>query len=143
MMTNEMILALIGGVLIGLAATILLLFNGKIAGNSGMIASLVNRFRGGEHWRGFFLLGLLAGTVVYRVLFPDTFEITVDASLPAIILGGLLVGFGTRLGNGCTAGHGVCGIARFSKRSIVATCVFMAAGILTVYLTRHVVGGGM
>ncbi len=131
--------ALIGGLLIGLAATMLLLVNGRIAGISGIAGGLVKQAQGEVAWRLLFVLGLVIGAGAYGLLAPVPIEI--DASLPVVVLGGLLVGFGTQLGRGCTSGHGVCGIARLSPRSIVATLVFMVSAGVTVYLVRHVIGG--
>ena len=134
--------ALLGGALIGLAAVLLMLLNGRIAGVSGIAGRLlVPRALppGDAAWRVLFLVGLVIGAGVYGLLAPVTIEVPV--SWPALAIGGLLVGFGTQLGNGCTSGHGVCGIARLSPRSIVATLVFMASAIVTVFVTRHVIGG--
>lgn len=132
--------ALIGGGLIGLAAAVLLLFNGRIAGISGIVGDLLRPVGGDWGWRVAFVLGLIAGPLVYQLIAGRILSVTIDAQLPILIVGGFLVGFGTNLGSGCTSGHGVCGIARLSPRSIVATAVFMAAGGLTVYVSRHVVG---
>lgn len=131
--------ALLGGALIGLAVTLLLLLNGRIAGVSGIAGALLNSAPGEVAWRVLFLLGLMIGAGAYGLISPVT--IRIDASLPVLVLGGLLVGFGTQLGRGCTSGHGVCGIARLSPRSIAATLVFMISAGVTVYLVRHVVGG--
>lgn len=132
--------ALIGGALIGLAASILLLFHGKVAGISGIFGGLVTNAAD----RGFrlsFLGGLVFAGVLARVVVPSSFATTWSASLPVALVAGLLVGFGTQLGGGCTSGHGVCGISRMSKRSVVATVAFMATGFLTVFVARHVLGG--
>lgn len=131
--------ALLGGALIGVAATLLLLLNGRIAGVSGIAGGLLRPATGDVIWRALFLLGLMIGAGGYGLV--DQVPIRIDASLPILVLGGLLVGFGTQLGRGCTSGHGVCGIARLSPRSIVATLVFMISAGLTVYLVRHVIGG--
>jgi len=131
--------ALLGGALIGVAATLLLLLNGRIAGVSGIAGGLLRPATGDVAWRALFLLGLMIGAGGYGLV--DLVPIRIDASLPILVLGGLLVGFGTQLGKGCTSGHGVCGIARLSRRSIVATLVFMISAGLTVYLVRHVIGG--
>jgi uncharacterized protein len=130
--------ATIGGVLIGLSAVMLLALNGRIAGISGIAGALVRAPRSDAGWRIMFLLGLLGGAGIYGL----TVEVPVqiDASPWVVIAGGLLVGLGTQLGSGCTSGHGVCGIARLSPRSIVATLVFMAIAILTVFITRHLLG---
>ncbi|MBM3503987.1 MAG: YeeE/YedE family protein [Alphaproteobacteria bacterium] len=132
--------ALIGGALIGLAAAGFVLLNGRIAGVSGVLAGLLPPTRGDSAWRLMFLIGLLVGALIYRVAvdFSDTVSFTGNGWL--LVGGGLLVGFGTRLGGGCTSGHGVCGISRLSPRSLVATAIFMAGGIATVYVARHWVG---
>ena len=128
----------VGGVLIGLAAVLLLIANGRIAGVSGILGGLLARTQGDTSWRVAFVFGLLLGAIAYWVMHGERFAMELQASLPITIAAGLLVGFGTRMGSGCTSGHGVCGIARFSKRSTVATVVFMAAGIATVFVMRHV-----
>ena len=128
----------LGGMLIGLAAVLLLLANGRIAGISGIVGGLLTRVRGDIIWRITFVLGMWLGALVYWGARGQMFEVQTVAGWPLMLLGGLLVGCGTRMGSGCTSGHGVCGIARFSKRSTVATLVFMATGILTVFVTRHV-----
>jgi len=132
--------ALLGGLLIGLAATLLWLTNGRIAGISGIVGNLPTSRAGDIFWRVSFLVGLVAAPLVYSAV-AGTPIVRLDAGVPAIIGGGLLVGFGTRLGGGCTSGHGVCGLARRSRRSVVATGLFMAAGFLTVFFVRHVRGG--
>jgi uncharacterized protein len=128
---------LIGGVLIGLATTLMLLLNGRIAGISGIVGGLLARKGSEVGWRAVFVAGLLLGAFIYMLATGGAFPVRVEASLPVMVVAGLLVGFGTRLGSGCTSGHGVSGIARFSKRSIVATLVFMGSGIITVFLTHH------
>ncbi len=132
--------ALVGGLLIGLAANVLWLANGRIAGISGIVGNLPSARSGDIDWRIAFLAGLIVTPVFYAAVAGKP-AIALDAALPSIVLGGLLVGFGTRLGGGCTSGHGVCGLARFSPRSLVATCLFMAAGFLTVFFVRHFAGG--
>ena len=128
---------LIGGVLIGLAAVLLLALNGRIAGISGILNGLVTSGDRSERlWRLLFILGLLTGPAIYR-LFYGPLRMQVETSIPVLLGAGLLVGFGTRLGSGCTSGHGVCGIARLSPRSMLATAIFMLFGIFTVYLTKH------
>lgn len=127
--------ALTGGVLIGAAAALLLVFNGRIAGISGILGGLLKPTASDSAWRVCFLLGLAASPWVYSQAFAlPVAQVSQDAGL--LIIAGLLVGFGTRLGGGCTSGHGVCGIARLSPRSVVATMVFMATAMLTVYF-RH------
>ena len=131
--------AFLGGCLIGLAVSVLLYFNGTIAGNSGMVSGLWTVLQDQAWWKIFYLAGLVLGVLVFKVLLQEP-EYILNQSNMLVILAGLLVGYGTRLGGGCTSGHGICGIARFSKRSITATMVFMAAGILTVFLMR-ILGG--
>jgi uncharacterized membrane protein YedE/YeeE len=132
--------ALLGGMLIGLSAVLMLGFNGRITGISGIVGHLPSS-RGHElAWRLVFTLGLLGGVVCYAALSSDGLSLNVDASLPKMLLAGLIVGGGTRLGRGCTSGHGVCGIGRLSSRSIAATAVFMGVAGMTVFVSRHVVG---
>ena len=128
---------LLGGMLIGLATTLMLLLNGRIAGVSGIVGGLLTRKGSEVGWRAMFVAGLLLGALVYMLATGGALLVRIEASLPIVVVAGLLVGFGTRLGSGCTSGHGVSGLARFSKRSIVATSVFMGAGIVTVFLTHH------
>ena len=131
--------ALIGGILIGLAAAILVLMNGRIAGISGIVGGLTRPKPGEIAWRVAFLAGLLTAPFTYAA-FSSLPRVTIDASYPQLIAAGLLVGLGTRYGSGCTSGHGVCGISRLSPRSVVATLTFMAAGFLMVFVMRHVIG---
>jgi uncharacterized protein len=135
--------ALAGGILIGLAATLLLLFNGRIAGISGMMSGLIKAERPELFWRLAFLIGIMLGAFLFQQLKPDLYQPRANFPIWLLALGGFLVGFGTRMGNGCTSGHAVCGIARFSIRSIVATITFMATGFLTVYIMRHVLEIGL
>lgn len=133
--------AAIGGGLIGLSAVLLMLLNGRIAGITGVFAGLIDPVSNDRAWRATFIAGLilapLSATLIgYTLPVPK-----MPASWVTITVAGLLVGFGTRLSNGCTSGHGICGIARLSPRSLVATGVFMVAAIIVVALTRHVVGG--
>ena len=130
--TNEIIMATVGGMMIGLAVTIMLLFKGRVTGISGITYNTLVGQPGDGFWRASFLLGLLAGGLILSLVFPQSLENTLDFSWARFAVAGLLVGFGTKLGSGCTSGHGVCGISRFSLRSIIATLTFMAAGILTV-----------
>lgn len=134
--------ALIGGALIGLAASLFLLTHGKVAGISGLYAGLLRRGTSDRSTPLAFIAGLLLAGAAMRTLFPGLFEASYGGSLTVALAAGLLVGFGTQLGNGCTSGHGVCGISRLSPRSLVATGTFMATGFLTVLLTQHVFGGG-
>jgi uncharacterized membrane protein YedE/YeeE len=134
--------AAIGGALIGLAAAMLLLLNGRIAGVAGILSRLLPPQPGDAAWRLYFLGGLIAGALVWRIASGQTAaDLVFEATWPMLIIGGLLVGAGTRIGNGCTSGHGVCGIGRLSPRSLVATLTFMVAGMATVYVVRHVWGG--
>ena len=128
--------ALAGGVLIGLAVTMLLLLNGRIAGISGIVGGLLRPVKGDLGWRLAFVAGLVAAPLLFR-LWTALPPVQVDAGWGTLIVAGLLVGIGTRYGSGCTSGHGVCGISRWSPRSLVATVLFMAAGFLTVYFVRH------
>jgi uncharacterized membrane protein YedE/YeeE len=128
--------ALMGGALLGVAVTVLLLWNGRIAGISGILGGLLQPKAGNIAWRVAFILGLMASPLVYS-LFTELPSIEIEADLPILVLAGLLVGIGTRYGAGCTSGHGVCGLARFSLRSLVATLSFMFAGFITVWLVRH------
>ncbi len=126
--------SLAGGMLIGLACILFLILNGRIAGISGIVGKLA----AGEHAFGnvAFVLGLLAGTVLFVGLYGHWPTVTITATLPVILVAGLLVGFGARMGSGCTSGHGVMGLARFSKRSFVAVVTFLVAGIVTVTFLR-------
>jgi len=136
------LIALLGGALIGLSASLLLLFNGRIAGISGIAGGLLSqRTRAEWAWRATFLLGLVGGGFLLRAFWPQLLGAPVAPGAAWVVAAGLLVGFGTRLGNGCTSGHGVCGVARGARRSIVATMTFMATGAATVFLIRHVLGG--
>ena len=128
---------LIGGLLIGLAAALLLLLNGRLSGISGIVGGLLAPKSSDASWRVVFVAGLLLGAFIYVLATGDAMLVRMQASLPVLVVAGLLVGFGTRLGSGCTSGHGVCGIARLSRRSIVATSVFFGVAMLTVFLTRH------
>jgi uncharacterized membrane protein YedE/YeeE len=129
---------LIGGLLIGLATVLMMLLHGRIAGISGIVGGLLARNGSEVGWRAVFVVGLLLGAFVYMLAIGGVLPVRIEASLPVMVVAGLLVGFGTRLGSGCTSGHGISGIARFSKRSVVATLVFMGAAIVTVYITGHV-----
>ena len=137
------IASLAGGVLIGIAAMILLLGNGRIAGISGIVSRLLPPNTGSSSLaEGIaFLGGLLLAFPLYRLVTGDTPEQVISGNYPLLVAAGLLVGFGTVLGSGCTSGHGVCGISRLSARSIAATAIFMATGFATVFMLRHVVGG--
>jgi uncharacterized membrane protein YedE/YeeE len=132
--------ALLGGACIGLGAVLLMLFLGRIAGIAGIVGGLFGFNREEAGWRAAFVLGLIAGPLIVALVQGALPVVTLDAAPPLIVAGGLLVGFGTRLGNGCTSGHGVCGLARLSARSFVATLVFMAVAALVVFVRRHVLG---
>ena len=129
---------LIGGLLIGLAVALMLLLNGRIAGVSGIVSGLATPKTGDTGWRAAFVIGLPLGALVYVLVVGEAAPVDVLASPLAILGGGLLVGFGTRMGTGCTSGHGLCGLALLSRRSVVATAVFFGVAMLTVFLTRHV-----
>jgi len=128
--------ALAGGLLIGLAAAALILFNGRIAGISGIAGGLLRPARGDAGWRIAFLIGLVAAPLVYLLGAPLP-AVRVEAGTAILVVAGLLVGIGTRYGAGCTSGHGVCGLSRLSPRSLAATAAFMLAGFATVFVTRH------
>lgn len=133
--------SLIGGLLIGLAASLLVIFRGKIAGISGMLGALMEtQSTPPDHhlWRALFLIGLMSASFVYQ-LFAPLPESVISASVSKLIVAGLLVGFGTRMGSGCTSGHGICGLSRLSPRSLVATLSFMFAGFVVCYLLLHVI----
>jgi uncharacterized membrane protein YedE/YeeE len=129
--------SLAGGVLIGLAAALLLFFNGRIAGISGILGGLLRPVRGDAGWRIAFVLGLVVAPLTWG-LFAALPVVRIEAGNVTLIVAGLLVGLGTRYGSGCTSGHGVCGLARLSPRSMVATAAFMLAGFACVYIVRHV-----
>lgn len=131
--------ALAGGVLIGIAAAMFALLNGRIAGISGVLGGLLRPSSGDTAWRVAFVLGLVGAPLVY-LLFAALPKPQIDAGYGELILAGLLVGAGTRYGSGCTSGHGVCGLSRLSPRSLVATAAFMGAGFVTVFVTRHLLG---
>ena len=133
--------AAIGGALIGLAAVLLMRLNGRIAGVTGIFAGFIDPFSTDRAWRATFVAGLIAAPLSAALLGYTIPIPHMPVSFVTIAAGGLLVGFGTRLSNGCTSGHGVCGIARLSPRSITATAIFMAAAIAVVAVMRHVIGG--
>lgn len=132
--------SLAGGLLIGLAAALFVLFNGRIAGISGILGGLLLAPSPDRLWRIAFLAGMIGAPAIW-MLFHSLPPLTIDAGYPMIILAGLLVGFGTRYGSGCTSGHGVCGLSRLSPRSLAATLSFMGAGFITVFIVRHLLGG--
>jgi len=132
--------SLLGGILIGLASAILVIFRGKIAGISGILGGLIdlhNSANSHRLWRGLFLIGLLSSSFVYEFFAPLP-ESNISASLGTLIAAGLLVGFGTRMSSGCTSGHGICGLSRLSLRSLIATISFMFSGFVVCYLFLHV-----
>lgn len=131
--------ALAGGVLIGVAAALFVLLNGRIAGISGILSGLLRPSRGDAAWRAAFIAGLIAAPLAWLVFAPLP-TVQIDAGYGALVVAGLLVGIGTRYGSGCTSGHGVCGVSRLSPRSLVATASFMAAGFVTVFVLRHLLG---
>src|SRR5215471_13426354 len=133
--------ALLGGLLIGIASALLMLLNGRVAGISGILGGALARSADDKAWRLAFLAGLIVAPILIRVVGQAVPEPQMTANWLVVVAAGLLVGFGARLGGGCTSGHGVCGIARLSARSIAATALFMAAAIAVVALTHHVFGG--
>lgn len=140
---DSWIRAAVGGAMIGIAAALMFGLNGRIAGVSGVLGGLLfDRKAGDTPWRSLFLAGLVLGALLMGALRPDLAQSALQTGWVGMIAAGLIVGFGTRMGSGCTSGHGVCGIARLSRRSILATCTFMAAGFATVFVLRHLLGGG-
>uniref|UniRef100_UPI0040484FBE YeeE/YedE family protein n=1 Tax=Methylotuvimicrobium sp. KM2 TaxID=3133976 RepID=UPI0040484FBE len=135
--------AFLGGTLIGLAATLLLWLNGRMAGVSGIMHRLLNSSKPEWLWRFNFLIGLVLGALLFNWFNPGFFTPRSDYPYGLLAVGGFLVGFGTRMGSGCTSGHGICGIANGSLRSITATLIFMISGVVTVYCIRHIVGVGV
>lgn len=131
--------SLAGGLMIGLATAMFLMFNGRIAGISGIVGGLLKPSQGDISWRIAFVAGLVLSPLVFAFVSPLP-KVHVEASYPVLIVAGVLVGIGTRYGSGCTSGHGVCGLSRRSPRSMVATIAFMFAGFVTVYFVRHLVG---
>ena len=131
--------SLVGGLIIGLATVLFLMFNGRIAGISGIVGGLLNPRKADILWRIAFVAGLVLSPLIFDLVsfLP---KVQIDANYPVLIVAGLLVGIGTRYGSGCTSGHGVCGLSRRSTRSMVATITFMLAGFVTVYIIRHLIG---
>lgn len=131
--------SLAGGILVGLAAAVFILMNGRVLGISGILGGLLPPRAGDSSWRIAFLLGIFSAPLAYGWLAPDGFTQAprIDAGYGLLVIAGLLVGLGTRYGSGCTSGHGVCGLARLSPRSLVATLTFMATGFVVVYVIRH------
>jgi len=134
--------ALIGGILIGISSAILLWLIGQFAGISGIAGEILNFEQGDLQWRIYFIVGLIGGVALYRLGGGPLQEIEITASLPLLLGGGLLTGIGTRMGGGCTSGHGVCGIARLSTRSIVATVIFVVTAGVTVFAISLFQGAG-
>ena len=139
---HPLVVTLLGGVLIGLSAAWLLLANGRIAGISGILSGLFEQRDDSTHWRFLFVIGLLIGGGILAFFQPSRIVVPEGRSLFAIVVAGVLVGFGTRMGSGCTSGHGVCGLARFSKRSLIATLSFMFTGFMTATFIG-LLGGGI
>ncbi len=133
----------IGGALLGTSAAMLLLLNGRVAGISGIFSGLLVPSRGEIAWRALFVAGLFGGGLLMARLRPESFANSLPRSTAALLAAGLLVGFGTRLANGCTSGHGLCGVSRFSRRSVAATATFMATGFATAFVIRHFLGGAL
>lgn len=131
-------ISLVGGLLLGTSTVVLLLGIGRIAGISGIVSSVLKP-KNIEMWQILFIAGLIVAPLLYSLVRPLP-DIEITTSLPLLLVAGLLVGFGTRLGSGCTSGHGICGNARLSKRSMAATATFMLFGVVTVYVGRHVLG---
>jgi uncharacterized protein len=141
MQEMDALAALSGGALIGAAAVLLMLSQGRIAGIAGISGGLIGAERGDIGWRLAFMAGLMAGPFLPGLAGGAAPEVHIEASIPVVVLAGALVGYGVRLGSGCTSGHGVCGIARLSPRSLAATLVFMATAMAVVFAVRHLAGG--
>jgi uncharacterized membrane protein YedE/YeeE len=141
--TFDFLMPIAGGLLIGLAAAGLMLLSGKIAGVSGIFQGLLSPRAGDIGWRMWFVGGLMVGGTLLLFLQPQMFATGLERSLPVVALGGLLVGFGARLGSGCTSGHGICGMARLGPRSIVATLTFVGSGALATFLINRFAGGAL
>lgn len=135
--------ALGGGLVIGLASALLLLLNGRMAGVSGIAGGLLRFERNDTFWRALFVAGLVVGGFVWSWWVPERFSFTLERSTWALLGAGLLVGFGTQLGDGCTSGHGICGLSRFSMRSLLAVLTFMGAAAITVFVVGHFFGGAL
>jgi hypothetical protein len=133
-------LSLLGGLILGLASAAFILLNGRILGISGILGGLIKPAKGDVGWRMAFLLGMAAAPMTAAFLFPQVLSAPrIEAGYVALVVAGLLVGFGTRLGSGCTSGHGVCGLSRLSPRSLVSTLTFMGLGFAMVYVVRHLI----
>lgn len=140
-LVESILYASVGGVLIGVAALIMLVFNGRIAGISGILGSSLGPQAVREPWRLGFVVGMIGMGAAMTLAYPSLFPTELPRSMPLVIAAGLFVGVGTRLGSGCTSGHGVCGIGRLSPRSLAATGTFMATGVAAVAFVRFVLGG--
>jgi uncharacterized membrane protein YedE/YeeE len=136
-MNHEWIMALAGGVLIGLSVSIMLLFNGRVTGISGIVNGILTPQKGDTIWRVAFTVGLISGGVILKLMNPNIFSGELNTPLMWVVTAGLLVGFGTVMGSGCTSGHGVCGMSRLSIRSIVSTLLFISAGVISVAILRY------
>ncbi|MEK2687704.1 YeeE/YedE family protein [Bdellovibrio sp. GT3] len=139
-MQESIVMALVGGVIIGVATSLLLVLNGRVAGVSSILNGLLERSPYESEWKWFFVFGMFFAGMVMNQFHPEYFSVDVNRSSLMIMIAGLLVGFGTLMGSGCTSGHGICGVARLSVRSIVATICFMIAGMVMANFLRHVVG---
>ena len=137
---HHFVLALIGGGLVGLAAVLMMGLNGRIAGVSGILSGAFTE-DGDRFWRILFVLGIAIGGAIPALLSASFTPPEPDTSTVLVVIGGVIVGLGTGLGSGCTSGHGICGMSRLSLRSLIATCTFMAAGFVSVYLLKHIFGG--
>jgi uncharacterized membrane protein YedE/YeeE len=131
-----MINAIIGGSIIGIAVSLMLLFNGRVTGISGIVSGAINPKNGDTAWRLFFLIGLISGGLALNFIYPQSFIQHSSTTTIDYIIAGVLVGFGTLLGSGCTSGHGVCGLARFSLRSLIATVTFISFGVISVLIFK-------
>ncbi|MCM2281207.1 MAG: YeeE/YedE family protein [Bdellovibrionaceae bacterium] len=138
---NTIFYPLLGGSLIGLAVTLMLLFNGRVTGISGIIASSLTKPDRSGLWRWLFLAGIILGGILMHTFGPELFVNQSGRGVVLVLIAGLLVGYGTVMGSGCTSGHGVCGVSRFSTRSLIATATFMLFGFLTVQVVRYFLGG--
>ncbi|MBY0554734.1 YeeE/YedE family protein [bacterium] len=140
---NSILYSLLGGALIGVAVTLMLLFNGRVTGISGILASSLAKPNSESLWRWMFLAGMIVGGFFMYQIRPDLFVNVSGRSLAAVAIAGLLVGYGTVMGSGCTSGHGICGLSRFSVRSLLATITFMFFGFLSVQIVNYFLGGSI
>ncbi len=137
---SENLLSILGGLLIGLGASLLLLSTGKVAGVSGISSGILQNKHGDRAWRYIFIFGLICSSLIWILIWPERFESIQNPEVLRLVISGVMVGFGTRLARGCTSGHGICGMARGSRASIVATCVFIMTAVLTVFFIRKFYG---